>query len=155
LVPPIPYKKMGFRRFDPDYVDKRMKLFQKFMNEIMNSEYFKSSEALIAFLSFKDRSMFENKMKELNTYQSPGYVEDMRTLDGKVTLVDKEDNEKYFTNICKYFHLQTQLFDRINLSLKSFIDNIEKASLDLKDIHRDFKTLYNINKRVSMVNYFI
>ena len=53
-----------------------MKFLQMFMDEIMENEELKTSEALIAFLSFTDRIQFERKMKELNCYLPSHYSED-------------------------------------------------------------------------------
>jgi hypothetical protein len=151
LIPPLPSKKVGARRFDGDFVDKRMKFLQKFLNVICESEFFKSAEPLITFLSVSDRSVFDSKMKEFISYQSPGYIEDIKTFDGKLLIVDDEENEKYFTNISNYFNLQTQLLERIQGNLKSFHVNLRNSCLNLEDAERDFQTLHNLNTRVLMV----
>ena len=81
FIPPIPGKKTGQRRFEQDFINKRMKLLQLFLDEITENEELKASEALSAFLSFTDRSQFERKMKELNNYIPSQYCEDLKTLD--------------------------------------------------------------------------
>ena len=63
-VPPLPNKKMGTRRFDLDFVNKRMKFLELFINGVCENESFKASELLVTFLSCTDRNKFENKMKE-------------------------------------------------------------------------------------------
>ena len=100
-VPPLPNKKMGNRRFDQDFIVKRMKFLNLFINNLVQSESFKSSEILMAFLSYEDRGKFESKFKEYTTQQPSSYVEEYKTLDGKVTISHDEGNEKYFTNINK------------------------------------------------------
>ena len=117
-VPPLPNKKMGNRRFDQDFIIKRMKFLNLFINNLVQSESFKSSELLTAFLSYEDRGKFDSKFKEFTTQQPSQYVEEYKTLDGKVTISHDEGNEKYFTNINKYFRLQGQILDRLNFSLK-------------------------------------
>ena len=102
-VLPLPNKKMGNRRFDQDFIVKRMKFLNLFINNLVQSESFKSSEILMAFLSYEDRGKFESKFKEYTTQQPSSYVEEYKTLDGKVTISHDEGNEKYFTNINKYF----------------------------------------------------
>ena len=52
FIPPIPGKKVGNRRFESDFIEKRMKFLQMFIDEIMENEELKSSEALIAFFEF-------------------------------------------------------------------------------------------------------
>ena len=54
VVAPLPNKKIGSRRFEVDFIEKRMKMLQKFMDVIMVNELFKASEPLNAFLSLTD-----------------------------------------------------------------------------------------------------
>lgn len=151
LVPTLPSKKVGSRRFDDDFVYKRMIFLTKFLNVLCESEHFKSSDALIAFLQCADRVTFENKMKDFNTLSGPQYVEDIRTFEGKVSVVDDEENEKYYQNINGYFNIQIQLYDRINYSFKNYMRNITNACTNLEELSKDFKTLELLNNRVLMV----
>lgn len=151
LVPPIPGKKIGQRRFEEDFIEKRMKFLQKFIDSVMESEEFKTSEALVAFLSMIDRGQFDSKMKEMTTYQPSPYAEDLKTLTGKLTVVD-QDNEKYYENINNYFTLQGQLFDRINYNFKNFNVNISAACNNLNEIQKDFSVLAQLNNKVVMVS---
>ena len=128
-----------------------MQFLQQFLLNISQNEIFKSSEVLIAFLSYTDRNMFESKMREYNNYYASEYIEDLKTFDGKVTIINHEDNEKYFKNISNYFSIQTQLYDRLNFNLKNFYENIHLACISLEDLQKDFETLHLLNTRVLMV----
>jgi hypothetical protein len=149
-VPPLPNKKMGNRRFEPDFLQKRMKFLNLFINNLVQSESFKSSEILMAFLSYQDRGKFDSKFKEYTTQQPSAYVEEYKTLDGKVTISHDEGNEKYFTNINKYFRLQGQILDRLNFSLKMFYNNMNQVIDSLKDVQKNFEILHVLNTRVLM-----
>ena len=149
-VPPLPNKKMGNRRFDQDFIIKRMKFLNLFINNLVQSESFKSSELLMAFLSYEDRGKFESKVKEYTTQQPSSYVEEYKTLDGKVTISHDEGNEKYFTNINKYFRLQGQILDRLNFSLKMFFNNMNQVAESLQDVQKNFDILHVLNTRVLM-----
>ena len=149
-VPPLPNKKMGNRRFDQDFIIKRMKFLNLFINNLVQSENFKSSEILMAFLSYEDRGKFESKFKEYTTQQPSSYVEEYKTLDGKVTISHDEGNEKYFTNINKYFRLQGQILDRLNFSLKMFFNNMNQVAESLQDVQKNFEILHVLNTRVLM-----
>ena len=100
-IPPLPNKKLGNRRFDSDFIAKRMKFLNLYINNVVQSEDFKASEILMAFLSYTDRGKFESKFKEYQSQIPSSYVEDYKTLEGKVTISHDEGNEKYFTNINK------------------------------------------------------
>ena len=149
-VPPLPNKKMGNRRFDQDFIVKRMKFLNLFINNLVQSESFKSSEILYAFLSYEDRGKFESKFKEYTTQQPSSYVEEYKTLDGKVTISHDEGNEKYFTNINKYFRLQGQILDRLNFSLKMFFNNMNQVAESLQDVQKNFEIMHVLNTRVLM-----
>ena len=149
-VPPLPNKKMGNKRFEPSFINKRMKFLNLFINNLVQSESFKSSEILLSFLSYEDKGKFESKFKEYSTQQPSAYVEEYKTLDGKVTISHDEGNEKYFTNINKYFRLQGQILDRLNFSLKMFHNNLNLVAESLQDVQKNFEILHVLNTRVLM-----
>ena len=149
-VPPLPNKKIGNRRFEKDFIMKRMKFLNLFINNLVQSESFKCSEILTSFLSYEDRGKFDSKFKEYSTQQPSAYVEEYKTLDGKVTISHDEGNEKYFTNINKYFRLQGQILDRLNFSLKQFYNNMCMVAESLKDVQKNFEIMHVLNTRVLM-----
>ena len=136
-VPPLPNKKIGNRRFEKDFIIKRMKFLNLFINNLVKSESFKCSE-------------IDSKFKEFMTQQPSAYVEEYKTLDGKVTISHDEGNEKYFTNINKYFRLQGQILDRVNFSLKQFYNNMCLVAESLKDVQKNFEIMHVLNTRVLM-----
>ena len=149
-VPPLPNKKIGNKRFTEKFIEKRMKFLNLFINNVVKSETFKASEILFSFLSYEDRGKFDSKFKEYTTQQPSAYVEEYKTLDGKVTISHDEGNEKYFTNINKYFRLQGQILDRLNFSLKQFFNNMNMTVESLKDVGKSFEILHVLNTRVLM-----
>ena len=149
FCPPIPNKKIGSRRFENDFVEKRMKFLNKFINSVCENEIFKTSEALIAFLSLQDRTQFEEKMKEINSFTPSNFVEDIKNFDGVVKLIE-DNNSQYYKNISNYFKLQSQVLDRLNYNLKHYYYNISAACMNLDEVYNDFNNLFNLNKRINM-----
>ena len=149
-IPPLPSKKMGNRRFDLDFIMKRMKFLNLFINNVVQSEDFKASEILTAFLSYTDRGKFESKFKEYQSQIPSSYVEDYKTLEGKVIISHDQGNEKYFTNINKYFRLQGQIFQKLNLSLKNFYNSMTAVCNHLEEVHKYFEIMHVLNTRVLM-----
>ena len=85
-----------------------MHFLNEFLNNLISSETFKASEPLIAFLSLFDRNQFEMKMKELSSYVLTNYIEDVRTIVGKIYINSSDpNNEKYYTT--NYFKIQKHL----------------------------------------------
>ena len=150
MIPPIPGKKVGNRRFEQDFIEKRMKFLQIFMDEVMKSEELKSSEALYAFLSFNDRVQFERKIKELNNIVPSQYCEDLKTISGKLTVLYDDFNENYYTNLNNYYKIQYQVLTRLNYNMKNFYRNITMACMNLEEVHKDFETLKILNEKVQM-----
>ena len=149
-VPPIPNKKSGGRRFEKDFIEKRMKFLQKFMSAIIENEIYKASEPLIAFLSMTDHNQFEAKMKELTSFQPSPYIEEIKTFSSTVTIAStEEDNEKYFKNIANYFRIQYQLYERLNGNLKDFYNNFYATQKSMENIQKDFEILHMLNTRVA------
>ena len=149
-IPPLPNKKMGNRRFDLDFIMKRMKFLNLFINNVVQSEDFKASEILTAFLSYTDRGKFDSKFKEYQSQIPSSYVEDYKTLEGKVIISHDQGNEKYFTNINKYFRLQGQIFQKLNLSLKNFYNGMTAVCNHLEEVHKYFEIMHVLNTRVLM-----
>ena len=150
LIPPIPGKKVGNRRFEEDFIEKRMKFLQKFMDELMKNEELKSSEALYAFLSFNDRVQFDRKMKELNNIVPSQYCEDLKTISGKLTVLYDDYNENYYINLNNYYKIQYQVLARLNYNMKNFYRNITMACMNLEEVHKDFETLNILNSKVKI-----
>ena len=139
VVAPLPGKKIGGRRFEMDFVTKRMNNLNKFLNVILKDETFKTSDALVSFLSIIDRVRFEEKKKEINSYILPLGPEGIKTLEGKISISEDDySNEKYFININNYFNLQTQIYDKLNEDLGDFYKNIMSCVENLAGVQKDF-----------------
>jgi hypothetical protein len=146
----MPAKKITNRRFEIDFIMKRMKFLNLFINNVLKREEFKASEILIAFLSYTDRGKFEAKFREYQTQVPSSYVEDYKNLEGKVTISHDEGNEKYYTNISKYFRLQRQIFQKLGHGLKQFYNSLSSACESLQDVHKYFEIMHVLNTRVLM-----
>lgn len=155
LLPPLPNKKVGSRRFEEDFIEKRRKSLQNFMNLILKNEVIKCCEFVFIFLSQKDRSVFDARIKEFSNMQAPLYIEDIRTMNGKIKVIDDEDNEKYYRNIMRYLNVQNTIFNRMNDSFKNFINNYSAAMENLEEIEYDFASLKKLNLKVSMVKKYL
>lgn len=151
LIPPLPGKKMGGRRFESDFVIKRMKYLNIFLNNVINNEEFKATDIVFSFLNISDRSHFEEKKKEFNSLQPPLFIENTRTLNGKISIsLDEDNNNKYFTNIKHYFELQYKIYERLNDDFNGFYKALNDAANNLEDVQKDFELLHLLNKRVQM-----
>ena len=162
LIAPIPGKKIGNRRFNVDFIEKRMNFLQKFIDSIIKDEYFKASEIVISFLSIIDRIQFENKMKELSSYLPSKYIQDYKSFNSQVEISTEQSNdngelnniknpsEDYYTNIKYYFKLQSTLLEKLNYNLKFFYQSMKVCCKHLEEVHKNFETINQLNEKISM-----
>ena len=150
FLPPLPNKKIGNRRFENDFIQKRMSQLQIFINYIIKREELKSSEALVSFLKFTDRNQFESKMKELNSFLPSPFCEDQKTLNGILKINNNYELEKYFINIANFYKIENGLYERLNYNLKNFYVNIKYACKSLENAEKDFDILSQLNSKVNM-----
>ena len=149
-IPPLPKKNSSSRRFETDFVIKRMKFLELFINKVIENESFKANEFIYAFLNYTDRNKFEAKMKEFSSITTSNYVEDYKTLDGKAIISLDEGNEKYFRNIAKFFNLQETVLRKLNGNLKLFYNHLNNAIKALGDAEQNFEVLHLLNTKVLM-----
>ena len=152
FIPPLPGKKLGNRRFDKDFIEKRMIFLQMFIDNVMNNEVFKTNEALYAYLSFDDRNKYDNKIKEMLSFNPSNYVNDYRTLNGKLIIYNNDSNEydEFYKNLLNYFKLENEYYNNINYNLKNFYINISAACKNLDVIKDDFINLKMLNEKFVM-----
>lgn len=151
FVPPLPSKKLGSRRFEDRFINRRMGFLQKFLDALLTNEDFKATEPLFAFLNISDRNQFEAKMKEISSIQPSPFIEDFKTLSGKVLISsDDDNNEKYFSNIGQYFKIQYKLYEKLNIDTKNFYQSFQNACHHLEEVQKDFEILNLLNSRVMM-----
>ena len=146
LIPPLPEKKIGNKRFQPDFIERRMKFLQIFIDDVIKNESFKANEALTIFLNFNDHSQFEKKMKELNNYTFSSNFDDTKTLTGKLNILENDYAcDQYLTNIFNFCKNKKQIFSKLNNALKSYCRNISSACQNLEEVSKSFEELHNLN----------
>ena len=151
LIPPLPEKKIGGKRFQPEFIEKRMELLQMFIDKVTCNEMFKTNDALIAFLYISDHKSFENKMKELASKSLSHNFEDIKTLDGKVNiLIQDDESDAFLSNINNFYKNQKQIFSKLSNSLKSFYKNAQIMCQNLEDIAKSFEELEKINLEINI-----
>ena len=147
-VPPLPDKKKE-NLFVNNKILNLIRYLNLFINHLVQSESFKTSEILIAFLKYDNRKKLDSIFKEYSSRKLSLYVEDYKTLDGKI-IISQENNEKYFININKFFTSQSQILYRLNCNLKSFNNNMFKACEDLQGVKTNFEILQKLNIEIKM-----
>ena len=152
-VPQLPKKKLGSRRFQQDFIVKRQKRLQVFLDKVRQRENFKSCEPLVTFLSCPDRIFFENQMKILNPrVLAPSSIGGIKTFDGKIKVIDFESgnyvsNNNLFNNINVFFKLQADALKQVHKSLTNFNESMATACASLEEVENSFQKLTLLSSR--------
>ena len=147
FIPQLPKKKMGNRRFEEDFVEKRLKGLQFFLDEVLNSEVLKSADPLVTFLSCGERGFFEQQMKIITPKMiNVDSILGIKSFNGKITVADL-DNEffnnssGYFNNVENFFNTQSGLIKDIKENLNNYNIHIVEACKHLEQIESGFSRL--------------
>ena len=146
FIPQLPKKKIGNRRFEEDFIEKRMKGLQFFLDEILKDENLKSADPLVTFLSF-ERGFFEQQMKvvipkNINVDSILG----IKSFSGKVVVADLENEffnngNNYFNTVETFFNSQTELIKNIKDNLNNYNIHMVEAGKHLEEIENGFSKL--------------
>ena len=149
LIPPLPEKKLGGKRFEPEFIEKRMRILQMFLDEVTSNETFKANEAMTIFLNTIDHALFEKRMKEIYNKPFSQNFEDIKTINGKVnTLIQDIDSEIFFSKINSFYENQKQVLKKLSNSLKNFYHNTQTLCQNLEEIYKSFEELEKLNINV-------
>ena len=149
IIPQLPKKKIGNRRFEEDFIQKRIKGLQNFLDEILKNENIKTAEPLISFLSLTERNFFEQQMKIINPKNiNADNILNIKTFNGKTQIADMENellnnisNKNYFNSVENFFNSQKDEIKEIKYNLNEYGSLMLKASNHLEKIELGFNRL--------------
>ena len=156
LLPQLPKKKIGNRRFENDFVEKRIKGLQDFLDEILKNEIIKTAEPLISFLSLTERGFFEQQMKLLTPkILNIDNIGSIGSFEGKIEVADMEDeqynhNKNYFNSVETFFNLSAEEIKNIKSNLKEYNINMILASQNLEQVENGFSRLYQFYNKANL-----
>ena len=156
LLPQLPKKKIGNRRFENDFVEKRIKGLQDFLDEILKNEIIKTAEPLISFLSLTERGFFEQQMKLLTPkILNIDNIGSIASFEGKIEVADMEDeqynnNKNYFNSVETFFNLSAEEIKNIKSNLKEYNINMILASQNLEQVENGFSRLNQFYNKANL-----
>ena len=156
LLPQLPKKKIGNRRFENDFVEKRIKGLQDFLDEILKNEIIKTAEPLISFLSLTERGFFEQQMKILTPkILNIDNIGSIASFEGKIEVADMEDeqynnNKNYFNSVETFFNLSAEEIKNIKSNLKEYNINMILASQNLEQVENGFSRLNQFYNKTNL-----
>ena len=156
ILPQLPKKKIGNRRFEQDFLNKRTEGLQNFLNKIVNNEKYKATEILNIFLSCVDRNMFEQQMKTISPKllirQS---VYNIQNFEGKNDIIEINfENEKeviqHFNSISTFLTGQNEILENLEKSLSNYKKCMLDACHYLEEVENCFSKLSMMLTKVNI-----
>lgn len=89
-IPPLS-KKTKVKHFDETHLNKRLRVFENFINYILKSKILSYTTYVSDFLSITEDGLFSARKRDGDNKQAPKNVSQYQTLDGKIYV--KIDNE--------------------------------------------------------------
>ena len=156
ILPLLPKKKLGNRRFEQDFLNKRTEGLQKFLNEIVNNEKYKATEVLTIFLSYVDRTMFEQKMKTMTPkLLTRENVQNIQNFEGKNKVINIDfGNEgevySYFSSISMFLGGQSEILENLQKNLSNYKKCMTEACRLLEEVEKNFSKLTMMLTKVNI-----
>ena len=140
VIPPMPKKNFGYR-FNEEFISKRLRALEKFLNGISIHPLLRSNEIFYDFLSINKEEDFNNKKNEYNKIESPKFINDFKTKTGFIKVSLSNDKEEYFKTI-KENCLNYQItLSNITKAYKNLINTMINVSEQMKSIAEIWKSL--------------
>ena len=148
LIPQLPKKKMGNRRFEDDFVEKRLKGLQNFLDEVLKNEILKTAEPLKTFLSLTERGFFEQQMKVLTPKNIMiDSILGIKSFDGKIQVANLENEQ--ISNIKTYFGTVENFFNVQEEEIKNIKNNLNEYNLHMVEVCKHLEKMENGFNRLS------
>ena len=144
VIPPIPKKnKIGGDRFKEQFLEKRTRTLEKFLNLLLQDPNIKSSKILYDFISIEQDNQFNDAKKSYNNYKPPQQLKDYQTVTGKIDIKVDEGNEIYYQNIKNQTELNQELLSKLNKQLKLLNNEMNMVVTRLAEVARCCEELFN------------
>jgi hypothetical protein len=156
VLPILPKKKIGNRRFEENFLNKRTQGLQKFLNDIVNNEKYKATEVLNIFLSCAERNLFEQQMKTISPkLLFKKNVQEIQNFEGKNKIINLNfDNENdiitHFNSVYTYLNGQNELLENLQRNLSNYKKCMTEACHFLEEVENNFSKLSMMLTKVNI-----
>ena len=150
LIPSIPKKKKKIftDNFDETFLRRRARIFEKFLNYLINDPILKNSEVIFDFLSIEKEENFLKKKKIYEKKKLSTNINDYFTVDGNANIEINGEKEYYINIIKDNAQNNENILKKINSSIRSLRDDLINVSNQLKDISYHFKLIKKEQKMI-------
>ena len=143
VIPPIPKKnKIYANRFDENFLIKRMRTLEKFLNFLMEDPLIKESQIIYDFLSIDGEEKFNNMKKNYNNFKLPTHLRDYKSPTGKIDIAITEGKEIYYLNVKDNTEINLDLLSKLNRNLKALNMTLTSAVDLMNEISKNSQDLF-------------
>ena len=135
--------KIGGDRFKEQFLEKRTRTLEKFLNLLLQDPNIKSSKILYDFISIEQDNQFNDAKKSYNNYKPPQQLKDYQTVTGKIDIKVDEGNEIYYQNIKNQTELNQELLSKLNKQLKLLNNEMNMVVTRLAEVAKCCEELFN------------
>ena len=147
LIPCVPKKpknlnKIMSDKFDKEFLSKRSRNFEKFLNYIIIDPVLKNLQLIHDFLTMEKDDEFQKMKKSYDKLKiSTLDISKVLSIDGIAKIEINEEKEKYFTDIKSSTNLNENILKKINATIKALKEDLINASEKLIEISNNFNLL--------------
>ena len=143
VIPPIPKKnKIGGDRFNEEFLEKRTRTLEKFLNLLLEDPNIKSSQVFYDFISIEQDTQFNEAKRHYNSFKLPQQLKDYKTLTGELDIRLDDSREIYYQNIKDQTELNQELLSKLNKQLKLLNNEMSAVVTRLNEIAKSCEELF-------------
>ena len=148
LIPPIPKRnRFGADPFSEQFVSKRSRGLEKFLNYLSKDPIIKRSQLYFDFLYIGAEVDFNSKKKVYEKVKPVTEVQEFRDENEKVNLLITGEKEGYLENIKDNTNININLLKKLNVSLKSLFDEMNNVINRMDEISKLWEQIYKASEK--------
>ena len=147
LIPCVPKKPTKLNnimadKFDKDFLSKRSRNFEKFLNYIIIDPILKNTQLIYDFLNLEKDDEFQKMKKSYDKLKITNFnISKISTVEGKTTIEINEEKEKYFSDIKESTNQNENILKKINSIIKDLKEDLNNVSDKLNEISVNFNLI--------------
>lgn len=149
LIPKITKKgKVTTDKHDDLFIQKRMKILEKFINFLLKDELIKSSKIFYDFLTLQKDEDFQHVKKGYDKMKISPFIDvkERKSLDGEIKVKIMKEKEIYFENIKDNAIYNGNLLKKLNNNFKLLQDEFDAVVKRFDLISQVYRQLYDVSK---------
>ena len=148
LIPPMPKRtRFGVDPFGEQFVSKRSRGLEKFLNYLTKDPIIKSSQLFFDFLYIGAEVDFNSKKKVYEKVKPVSDVQEFREENEKVNLLITPEKEGYLENIKDNTNININLFKKLNISFKALYDEMNNVINRMDEISKTWEQIYKASEK--------